>query len=88
MILRSRSFLDLDLRSFKYQNLDYDFLRNHLVSIKVCEYSRSMSFSDDIMLQDQASGERTQDQWSFGFCFMSRCLYFCAVVALCMLSYF
>ena len=27
-------------------------------SIKVCEYSRSRSFHDDLMLQDQASGER------------------------------
>ena len=35
-------------------------------SIKVCEYSRSRSFHDDLILQDQASGERTQDQWSSG----------------------
>ena len=37
-------------------------------SIKVCEYSRSMSFHDDLIhvLQDQASGERSQDQWSSG----------------------
>ena len=34
--------------------------------IKVCEYSRSMSFHDDLILQDQASGERSQDQWSSG----------------------
>ena len=33
---------------------------------KVCEYSRSMSFHDDLILQDQASGERSQDQWSSG----------------------
>ena len=33
-------------------------------SIKVCEYSRSRSFHDDLILQDQASGERSQDQWS------------------------
>ena len=26
----------------------------------------SMSFHDDFMLQDQASGERSQDQWSSG----------------------
>ena len=26
--------------------------------IKVCEYSRSRSFHDDLILQDQASGER------------------------------
>ena len=38
-------------------------------SIKVCEYSRSMSFHDDLILQDQASGERSQDQWSSGFVF-------------------
>ena len=41
-------------------------------SIKVCEYSRSRSFHDDLMLQDQASGERYQvhfyqDQWSSGY---------------------
>ena len=35
-------------------------------SIKVCEYSRSMSFHDDLILQDQGSGERSQDQWSSG----------------------
>ena len=36
-------------------------------SIKVCEYSRLRSFHDDLILQDQASGERSQDQWSSGF---------------------
>ena len=35
-------------------------------SIKVCEYSRSRSFHDDLILQDQASGEHSQDQWSSG----------------------
>ena len=35
-------------------------------SIKVCEYSRSRSFHDDLIHQDQASGERSQDQWSSG----------------------
>ena len=35
-------------------------------SIKVFEYSRSRSFHDDLILQDQASGERSQDQWSSG----------------------
>ena len=35
-------------------------------SIKVCEYSRSRSFHDDLIFQDQASGERSQDQWSSG----------------------
>ena len=35
-------------------------------SVKVCEYSRSWSFHDDLILQDQASGERSQDQWSSG----------------------
>ena len=35
-------------------------------SIKVCEYSRSRSFHDDLILQNQASGERSQDQWSSG----------------------
>ena len=38
-------------------------------SIKVCEYSRSRSFHDDLILQDQASGERSQDHWSSGFVF-------------------
>ena len=37
-------------------------------SIKVCEYSRSRSFHYDLILQDQASGERSQDQWSSGSC--------------------
>ena len=41
-------------------------------SIKVCEYSRSRSFHDDLILQDQASGERSQDHWSSGFSFQSR----------------
>ena len=36
-------------------------------SIKVCEYSRSRSFNDDLILQDQASGERSQDQWPSGY---------------------
>ena len=36
-------------------------------SIKVCEYSRSRSFHYDLILQDQASGERSQDQWSSGW---------------------
>ena len=40
-------------------------------SIKVCEYSRSRSFHDDLILQDQASGERSQDQWSSGFSLLS-----------------
>ena len=30
------------------------------------EYSRSRSFHDDLILQDQALGERSQDQWSSG----------------------
>ena len=38
-------------------------------SIKVCEYSWSRSFHDDLILQDQASGERSQDQWSSGLFF-------------------
>ena len=37
-----------------------------MMSIKVCEYSRSRSFHYDLILQDQASGERSQDQWSSG----------------------
>ena len=39
-------------------------------SLKVCEYSRSRSFHDDLILQDQASGERSQDQWSSGLIFV------------------
>ena len=39
-------------------------------SIKVCEYSRSRSFHDDLILQDQASGERSQDHWSSGIYFI------------------
>ena len=33
-------------------------------SIEMCEFSSSQSFHDDKMLQDQASCERSQDQWS------------------------
>ena len=40
-----------------------------MMSIKVCEYSRSRSFHYDLILQDQASGERSQDQWSSGWCY-------------------
>ena len=40
-------------------------------SIKVCEYSRSRSFHDDLILQDQASGERSQDHWSSGLMYRS-----------------
>ena len=36
------------------------------VNKEVNEYSRSRSFHDDLILQDQASGERSQDQWSSG----------------------
>ena len=43
-------------------------------SIKVCEYSRSRSFHDDLILQDQASGERSQDQWSSGLKIMEDCI--------------
>ena len=39
-------------------------------SIKVCEYSRSRSFHDDLILQEQGSGERFQDQWSSVFLFV------------------
>ena len=41
-------------------------------SIKVCVYSRSRSFHDDLMLQDQASGERSQDHWSSGLTFLRK----------------
>ena len=37
-------------------------------SIKVCEYSRSRSFHDDLILQDQASGERSQDHGPLVYC--------------------
>ena len=37
---------------------------------KGCEYSWSRSFHDDLILQDQASGERCQDQWSSGLLFL------------------
>ena len=39
-------------------------------SIKVGEYSRSRSFHYDLILQDQASGERSQDQLSSGLFFV------------------
>ena len=43
-------------------------------SIKVCEYSRSRSFHDDLILQDQASGERSQDHWSSGTVILIECI--------------
>ena len=43
--------------------------RQFMKSVEMCEYSRSRSFHDDLMLQDQASGESSQDQWSSGFSF-------------------
>ena len=46
-------------------------------SIKVCEYSRSRSFHDDLILQDQVSGERSQDQWSSGY--VKRGSFFCVL---------
>ena len=45
-------------------------------SIKVCEYSRSRSFHDDLILQNQASGERSEDQWSSGSHMCSKSLYY------------
>ena len=48
-------------------------------SIKVCEYSRSRSFHDDLILQDQASGERSQDQWSSGSIFAAE-KYLCYIL--------
>ena len=45
-------------------------------SIKVCEYSRSRSFHNDFILQDQASGARSQDQWSSGFIFYYQKIFF------------
>ena len=42
-------------------------------SIKVCQYSRSRSFHDDLILQDQSSGERSQDQWSSGLLSSMEC---------------
>ena len=32
----------------------------------MCEYSRSWSFHNDLIVEDQASGEHSQDQWSSG----------------------
>ena len=43
----------------------------------MCEYSRSRSFYDDLILHDQATGERYQDQWSsVFFCFFFSFLFF------------
>ena len=44
-------------------------------SIKVCGYSTSKSFHYDLILQDQASGERSQDQWSSGMRLLSFLLF-------------
>ena len=40
-------------------------MQTTMKTIKVCEYSRSRSFHYDIILQDQASGERSQDHSGF-----------------------
>ena len=50
-----------------YCSLRPESLQMQTTSIKVCEYSRSRSFHDDLILQDQASGERSQDHWSSGY---------------------
>ena len=52
-------------------------------SIKVCEYSRSRSFHYDLILQDQASGEHSQDQWSSGlvYCAMNA-MRFCHLICM------
>ena len=55
-------------------------------SIKVCEYSRSRSFHDDLILQDQASGERSQDHWSSGGFREEDFLFFFPIVSLWRLS--
>ena len=39
----------------------------------MCEYSRSGSFHYDLILQDQASGEGSQDQWSSGSVIIVAC---------------
>ena len=51
--------------------------RQLMKTIKVCEYSRSRSFHYDLILQDQASGERSQDQWSSGLRLLSLDFTFC-----------
>ena len=45
----------------------------------MCEYSKSRSFHDDLLLQDQASGERSQDQWSSGTIGPDR-IWFCLIL--------
>ena len=39
-------------------------------SIKVCDYSRSMSLHAEVMFRCQDSGELSQDQWSSVFLFI------------------
>ena len=48
----------------------------HIASgiLEYTTYSRSRSFHDDLILQDQASGERSQDHWSSGIYFVYICL--------------
>ena len=70
-----------------YCSLRPETLQMQMKSIKVCEYSRSRSFHDDLILQ--ASGERSQDQWSSGysveFVFLSSDLFICTGQGRCQL---
>ena len=54
------------LETIEACNLKLGRCRHFMKSIKVCEYARSRSFHDDLMFQDWASGEHSQDQWSSG----------------------
>ena len=56
----------LGLETIAARDLKLCRCRQLVKLIKVCEFSRSRSFHDDLILQDQASGERSQDQWSSG----------------------
>ena len=49
----------------------------------MCEYSRSRSFHDDLILQDQASGECSQDQWSSGIENFKTVAFFCLYSSVC-----
>ena len=58
-ILETGFYLEKSENNGLFGDLKLGRYRQLIKSIEVCEYSRSRSFHDDKMLQDQASGERS-----------------------------
>ena len=54
--------MDFILETVAAWDLKLGRCRQLMKSIRVCEYSKSLSIQFDLMLQGQASGERSQDQ--------------------------